>query len=264
MARLDEATRLTPSGDGRYEADLDPEWTVGGRPHGGYLLAILGRAALAVTPDHPNPLSASAVYASSPSVGPAGVEVSVLREGRLASQVRARLTQGGKTIAEAHVVTGQLEEGAAERFTDAPPPAVAPFEECVRAEVEPWDGFRLPMLARVNSRIAAASFLDGRADLRGWLSFDDEPAGVGAWDPLALLYTADSFPPPTMGIGSFGWVPTLELTVYLRAIPAPGPLRLRQRARVVTGGLVDVVCEAWDSRDRVVLQSTQLAAVRMR
>jgi hypothetical protein len=78
-----------------------------------------------------------------------------------------------------------------------------------------------------------------------------------------LLYVSDSFPPSTIAIGSVGWVPTLELTSYLRAVPAPGPLRVRQRARVLAGGLVDQVCEAWDSRDRVVLQATQLAAVRM-
>jgi hypothetical protein len=47
-------------------------------------------------------------------------------------------------------------------------------------------------------------------------------------------------------------------------VPGPGPLKLRQRARLVAGSLVDQVCEVWDSRDRVVAQATQLALVRMR
>jgi len=80
---------------------------------------------------------------------------------------------------------------------------------------------------------------------------------------LSLLYVADSFPPSTFTLGSVGWVPTLELTTYLRGVPAPGPLRLRQRARMLAGSFVDQVCEAWDSRGRVVVQATQLAAVRM-
>jgi hypothetical protein len=260
MATLREASRLEPIGEGRFDVKLDPEWTVGGRPHGGYLLTILGRAALALTPDHLHPLSASAVYASSPSIGPAQVDVEVVRQGRLASQVRARLSQGGKPLIESHVVAGRLDPDAPEHFTDAPPPTVPPIEECARTEVEPFgDGFRLPMLARVAQCISPASFLDGRADLRGWLALDDE----AGFDALGLLYAADSFPPPTLALGSVGWVPTLELTVYLRGLPAPGPLRVRQRARVLAGGLVDIVCEAWDSRDQVVLQATQLAAVRM-
>jgi len=260
MAALSEATRIEPAGDGSFTAELDPEWTVGGRPHGGYLMAVLGRAVLATTPDHPHPLSASAVYASSPQVGPARVSVEVVRQGKFASQVRARLTQADKTLIESQFVTGLLDPDADERFTDAPPPEIPPFDECERSSVAPTGGdFLLPMLARVAQRISRASFLDARADVRGWLAFDDG----SPFDPLSLLYVADSFPPPTLTLGSVGWVPTLELTVYLRAIPAPGPLRVRQRSRVVAGGLVDVVCEAWDSRDRVVLQATQLAAVRM-
>jgi len=46
-------------------------------------------------------------------------------------------------------------------------------------------------------------------------------------------------------------------------VPAPGRLRVRQRARVLAGNLVNQVCEIWDARDRVVAQDTQLASVRM-
>lgn len=102
----------------------------------------------------------------------------------------------------------------------------------------------------------------------------DGPSGVaqiGAWvqfadrrpvDPLSLLYFADALPPATFELGSSGWVPTLQLTVYVRAIPSPGPLRARQRARLVEGGLCDEVCEIWDRRGRLVAQATQLARVR--
>ncbi len=260
MATFEDASRIEASGEGAFTAELDPEWTVGGRPHGGYLLAILGRAAIACTPQHPHPLSASATYASSPEVGPAELTVEVIRQGRMASQVRGRLCQQGRVLVEALFVTGNLDPAAQGGWTDAPPPELAPIESCPRSPVEPFgDGFRVAMLDQVRQQLEPGAFSDRRADLRGWLSFDD---GTD-FDVLSLLYVADSFPPATIAIGSVGWVPTLELTTYLRAVPAPGPLRVRQRVRVLAGGLVDQVCEAWDSRDQVVVQATQLAAVRM-
>jgi len=85
MANFHDATAVT-GGDGSYAATLDLEWTIGNRPHGGYLLALMGRAAIQENGHHPHPLSASAVYVSSPEVGPATVEVESLRAGRTASQ----------------------------------------------------------------------------------------------------------------------------------------------------------------------------------
>jgi hypothetical protein len=81
-------------------------------------------------------------------------------------------------------------------------------------------------------------------------------------DPLSLLYTVDCLPPATFAIGSTGWVPTLQLTAYVHALPAPGPLRVRQRATSVQGGLLDELCQVWDAEGRLVAQATQLAQVR--
>ena len=48
----------------------------------------------------------------------------------------------------------------------------------------------------------------------------------GTWaapDPVAGLLMADAFPPAVFGLlGMVGWVPTIELTVHLRARPAAG------------------------------------------
>jgi hypothetical protein len=253
--------------DGRYTANLDPEWTVSGNPHGGYLLAVLANAAIAADDAgiHPHPLSASAVYVTPPAVGPATIEVEHLRRGRTASQLRTRLVQDGTTRVEALFTLGQLDERAAETWVDAPPPAVAPLEECPRSPIAPpGAGVRVEMLELVEQRLDPASAEGmtggGSGELRGWLRFADGTA----FDALSLLYVADSFPPATFTLGSVGWVPTLELTVYLRAVPAPGPLRVRQRVRALSAPVVDQVCEVWDSRDRVVVQATQLALVRMR
>ena len=46
MAGFTDATQVKADGAGGFEANLDPLWTVGGKPNGGYLLAILARAAV--------------------------------------------------------------------------------------------------------------------------------------------------------------------------------------------------------------------------
>jgi hypothetical protein len=60
-------------------------------------------------------------------------------------------------------------------------------------------------------------------------------------------------------LGAFGWAPTVELTVLLRAVPAPGWLRVEARTHSVAGGWFDEEARAWDSTGRLVAQSRQLA-----
>jgi hypothetical protein len=83
------------------------------------------------------------------------------------------------------------------------------------------------------------------------------------FDTVGLLYASDVMPPATFGVVTTGWVPTLAITVYNRAVPVPGPLRLRFRVNVIHDGFADEICEAWDSEDRLVMQSTQLTAIRI-
>jgi hypothetical protein len=249
---------------------IDPEWTIGGRPNGGYLLATMARAARAALasaegPDHPHPVTATAHFLAPPSPGPAEVHTEVLRRGRRMSQVRARLEQRGSPSVEAVFTLGRHDPGAEPWWTDLEAPPLPPMDECVRAEGVGPGGVELAIMNRVDVRLdpATAGFTAGRpsgtAEVRGWLAFADarEP------DPLALLYAADSFPPATLELATLGWVPTLELTVYVRGVPASGPLLVRQRARLVQAELVDELCDVWDSRGRLVAQATQLAGLRV-
>lgn len=256
-------------GEVAYDAELDPGWRIADKPNGGYLLAVLARAALDAVREQtgqPHVLAASAHYLRAPEARAAVVEVELLRPGRAASQLRARLLQDAKVCVEALLTVGALDPAAAPWWGGEAAPAMPPPEQCVLLPAHPPGAdYTVELMGQVLERLAPASaaFGSGRpsgtGELRGWLALAD-----GAdWDPLSLLLAVDALPPATFDLGTTGWVPTLELTAYVRALPAAGPVLVRQRARLVQDGLVDEVCDAWDSRGRLVASATQLAGVRV-
>jgi acyl-coenzyme A thioesterase PaaI-like protein len=265
---LDEATTLTKIGDGRYEVDLREHFAIGGnKPNGGYMLACLGRAAVTAAAEagaaHPHPIAAGVQYVRSPDLGRAVIETEVIRVGRSASQVSTRLVQDGTAGVAARFTLGALHEGSTPYWGDVPPVELPPIDTCVTFEGPPGrpdNGSRLSFDPTHSLRAGPEGITGvGEGELRAWFRFvDDRPV-----DPIALLYVCDGMPPATFTILSTGWVPTLDLTAYIRAVPAPGPLRIRFRAQVIQDGFADETCEIWDSADRLVAQSTQLCALRM-
>ncbi|HEY1916920.1 MAG TPA: thioesterase family protein [Streptosporangiaceae bacterium] len=260
-----EVTALTPDGPGRFGAVASPEWTIGGKPNGGYLLAMLGRAAAAVS-EHPHVITASACYLRPPEPGPVAIEAQVLRAGRSASQVRARLTQDGRDCVEALITTSTLQPGGKPHWdAGLPTPSQVSYEECPRLVPRLPTGLPVAIMSQIQVRLepATSGFTrgqpDGHGELRGWLTLPaDETFG-----PESLLFAVDAYPPATFDIEFTGWVPTLELTVYVRALPVPGPVRVLQRAQLIDGQRVDETCYIWDSAGRLVAQGSQLAAIRL-
>jgi hypothetical protein len=260
-----EVSRLVLSAPGRFDADVNPEWTIGDKPNGGYLLAMLGRAAGSVSA-HGHVVAASAHYLHSPDPGLVVIEVDVLRAGLSASQVRARMSQNDQACVEALLTTSQL-DGAVAPYWDRGLPAISQvaYEDCARLVPRPPDGRRVSIMDQVEVRLEpessgfTAGQPSGRGELRGWLAL---PAGE-AFDPTSLLFAVDAFPPATFDIEYSGWVPTLELTVYVRALPAPGPVRVLQRAQLIDARRVDEECYIWDRTGRVVAHGSQLAGVRL-
>jgi acyl-coenzyme A thioesterase PaaI-like protein len=260
-----QVSALTGRGPGRFEAEVSPEWTIVGKPNGGYLLAMLGRAASSVS-HHPHVITASASYLSPPEPGPVSIEAQVLRAGRSASQVRARMSQGDRACVEALLTTGELHADVKPYWNaGAPPVSQVRYEDCPRLAPRLPDGGRVAIMDQVEVRLEPESsgFIDGRptgrGELRGWLSL---PGGE-AFTPESLLYAVDSYPPATLDIEPTSWVPTLELTIYVRALPAPGPVRVLQRAQLIDAQRVDEACFIWDHTGRLVAQGTQLAGIRL-
>lgn len=257
---------IVPSGAGRYEAEVSADWTIATKPNGGYLLAMLGRAAVDVGA-HPDVIAASAHYLHSPEAGRSiAITAEVLRAGRSASQVRAQLWQDDQLCVEAQVTTSTLDPHSEPYWSAGlPVPEIADQEHCIRVPTVSPSGLVIPIFGQVEARVDPADIgfasgaPSGRGRLRGWL---DLPGGE-AFDPIALLYAVDSFPPATLDVAVTGWVPTLELTAYVRALPAPGPVRVLHQAQVIDGQRVDEACFVWDSTGRLVAQCTQLAGIRL-
>ena len=265
-----EVSSVVQAGPGRYEGTVSADWTIAGKPNGGYLLGMLCRAALAegrpARTVHPHVIAASAHYLRSPDPGPVAIDAELLRGGRSASQLRARMSQHGTTCIEALITTSELDEHAKPHWDGgAPDPGGAGWDDCVPLPGVAPGGFPVTIMTQVEVRLDpgslgfAAGQPSGRGELHGWLAL---PHGE-AFDPVSLVYAADSFPPATLDIERSGWIPTLELTVYVRALPVPGPVRVLQRAQLVDGGRVDEECYVWDQAGRLVAQGRQLAAIRL-
>jgi hypothetical protein len=259
-----DVSTITATAPCVYAAEIHPNWTVGGKPHGGYLLAMLARAAVD-TSHHEDVLAASAHYVRSPQPGPVTIRTELLRDGRSASQVRAWLEQDGELRVMALITTGDLDPNA-EPFWSATEP-VRPdssFEESVKVPARTPVDMEVRVMGEVDLRLdpSVLNFAVGKPSgtgvLHGWLALEGQ-----AFDAFSLLFALDSLPPATFEVALTGWVPTLELTAYIRALPAPGPLQVLQRAHLIEGQKVDEACFVWDSRGRLVAQATQLAGIRL-
>jgi hypothetical protein len=243
------------------EITLDDRWSIGGKPHGGYLLRET--VAPVLTAAHPHPLAVSAHFLRSPDPGPATVEVETLREGRRVSQHRARLLQDGQTCVEALVTSGRLDPDAEPLWSGHEPPVLPAPELCVRTPAEPLPGLRVGHLQFVDVRTDPAHPpFSGTTGTPGVVAARLQ-MGSGVTSPLDLLVLADALQPVPMDLGVPGWFPTVELTVLVRGVPADGWLVGEQRAVLLQDGWFDEDCTIWDSRGRLVCQARQLAGYRL-
>jgi acyl-CoA thioesterase len=259
---FDMQIQVAEVGNGRYAAELSEGWVVGGAVNGGYVLSVMGNAIGARLPTKPDPITMSAYFLSPTVPGPATVEVDVRREGGSLATVSADLRQGDDTRITALATYGDLGRLPTDVATTASEIDLPPLEECVSNELAPAEVRAIaPLMDRFEMRFHpdhvgwAVGAPSGRGELSAWFRLIDgrEP------DPLELLMVVDALPPVTFDLGQMGWAPTLELTVHVRARPAPGWLKVRHATRNVAGGMFEEDCEVWDSAGRLVAQSRQLA-----
>ncbi len=260
MSAFAAATAVTKNGQGSYAAELDGSWTVGDRPHGGYLLAVLTRAALAAAGDvaaAPDPLAVSAQFLRAPACGPATVTTTVRRSGRTVTIVDATLEQDGEPFVYATVTTGVLPDGEP-AWHDVPDLAAEPTADAADPAGRPGNVFNVATVCDMRLDLTTFGLATGRTDLppvtRVWVRPRDEDP-----DPLFALVAGDISPPVVFNLGHYGWSPTIQLTALLRARPAPGWLAVQADSRSVHGRWFDEDHTVLDATGRLVCQTRQLA-----
>ncbi|MFJ8644844.1 thioesterase family protein [Streptomyces sp. NPDC093546] len=264
---FDRDTAVTLREPGVYDAELSAGWTIIHAVNGGYLLALLGRALGDALP-HPDPFTISAHYLTPSVPGPAVIRTETVRTGRTLSTGQASLFQyadDGSEVERIRVLAsyGDLDALPDDVRTTAKPPAIPPREHCFGPSDGPAP--QIPGSSAITERLDikldpatlgwALGAPSGKGEMRGWFGLADgrDP------DPLSLLLTVDALPPTSFELGLKGWTPTVELTTHIRCRPAPGPLRVAITTRNLAGGFLEEDAEVWDSADRLVAQSRQLA-----
>jgi hypothetical protein len=246
-----------------FRGAVVPGWDILGNANGGYLLAIVGRA-LSMATGRADGVTVTAHYLAPCPAGPARVEVRPVRAGRRFSTATASLflEDSGKEALRVIATLGDLiSDPGGPTAMQAERPDISPWDECPSISATSINEF-----AFIHGRLATRAdvrdigFRDGRpsgdALMRGWFAFkDDRPV-----DSLAMLLVADAFPPAVFNLTlPTAWVPTVEMTVHVRAVPAPGPVACFFRTRFVQNGLLEEDGEMWDSSGVLVAQSRQLA-----
>jgi acyl-CoA thioesterase len=164
-------------------------------------------------------------------------------------------------MTESIATLGTLSEESELRYQEAILPDIPPLDECRQSTGS--DGINIMRVADQRLDPASAGWSTGEiskeGEVRGWLKLDD---GEASWSALSLLFASDALPPATFPLGSSGWVPTLQLTTYVRRLPTSEWLRGRQWAIVIAEGLVDQRLEFFDDTGQLVVSSSQLAMVR--
>jgi acyl-coenzyme A thioesterase PaaI-like protein len=255
MGSFDQATAVQRAGEGRYVAELDAGYGFEQALNGGYLMAVLTRAALDAS-GRPHPITTAASFLRVARPGRADVIVESRKAGRTAEVARVTLAQEGVPVVDALITTGTL-DGDAQALYSAKADALPPLEDCVTFG-DRDDGFAAQVEVRYDP--ATMGWLDGtpsgRPEMRAYVRLrgqEYEPDGA------LLALAVDSLPPVVLNTGAYGWSPTVDLTWHMRAVPAPGWLSLHAWGRLVSDGWFDEEVEVWDSAGKLVAQSRQIA-----
>lgn len=249
-------------GPGRWAATLAEGWDIVGNTNGGYLLAIIARAMAAESGR--DPITITGHFLSPGRAGPVDIDTRVLKAGRTLTTVSATMTREERPVLAALGTLGPSPIGDDVLLRDANPVDLPDPQTLPRIRHNPEVGFPPPFMERVDLRLHPDDMQfsfgrpSGQPTMRGWFRLrDGEPI-----DAEALILAADSFPPTVFNLGGhIGWAPTVELTVHVRGLPAPGWLRMDFRTRFISHQRLEVDGLIWNEAGQLVAQSRQIALI---
>lgn len=258
-----DAMALTPAGDGIYDGALNEHWTIGPKVHGGAMLALCANAAQTQIGGELQPIAVSGNFLWAPDPGPMRLVTTVCKRGRRISVVDVELNQGDRTAVRASVTLGEPEHHVAPLLSfnpvtplmaPEPPPGIAPIGPGHPMEhiVHLAHGCDIrPALHTLGAREGG-----GPPVFEYWV----RPKGV-APDVLFALLCGDVSAPVTFAVERTGWAPTVQLTAYLRGLPADGWLRVMCTTVQIGEDWFDEDHTVVDCEGRIIVQSRQLAMV---
>jgi Acyl-CoA thioesterase C-terminal domain/Acyl-CoA thioesterase N-terminal domain len=268
-ALFTSAMTLRQVDDGAYEGELNKHWTIGAKVHGGAMLALCANAArTACGGSGLEPVAVAASFLWAPDPGPMRLVTSIRKRGRRISVVDVELTQGDRTSVHAVVNLGEPEHfppgGQTAPLLSANPVVrlMAPEPPDDVAPIGP------------GHPLAGLVHLGEGCDVRPVLSTlrpgnEGQPPVIQMWarprdvapDALFALMCGDLSAPVTFAVGRTGWAPTIQLTAFLRALPADGWLRIIATCVEIGHDWFDEDHIVVDRLGRLVVQARQLAMV---
>jgi acyl-coenzyme A thioesterase PaaI-like protein len=259
---------------GIYEGELNKHWTIGPKVHGGAMLALCANAARTAYGGQSaglEPVAVSASFLWAPDPGVMRLVTSIRKRGRRISVVDVELMQGDRTAVHAVVNLGEPEHFGSSGSGGATAPLLSANPVVDLMAPEPPDDIA-PI--RPGHPLAGLVHLGEGCDVRPLLSTlepstDGRPPVLQMWarprgvapDALFALMCGDLSAPVTFAVDRTGWAPTIQLTAFLRGLPADGWLRVICTCLEIGHEWFDEDHIVVDSLGRIVAQSRQLAMV---
>lgn len=255
------ALRPVDGAPGHYDSNLNAHWTIGPKPHGGVMIAMCAGAAREAYGGGAQPVAVSANFLSAPDPGPVRLVTTLRKRGRRIGLLDVELVQGDKSCVHAVVTMGQPEHDARPLFSQNPVTGLMPPEPPadLMAIGPGHPAAEINNLARGCDihPLVVESVVDGAPPIfQIWVR-----PKVGVVDELFALMCGDISLPVPYAVGRRGWAPTVQLTAYLRGIPADGWLRVVCSTAEIGEDWFDEDHTVVDSTGRIVVQTRQLALV---
>jgi acyl-CoA thioesterase len=196
-----------------FDGAISTSWWIVMGPNGGYVAAIVARAMRNVVADPARRLlSMTLHYLCAPVEGPCEVVVTPLRIGRGVTSLRAELRQAGKPAVVALGAYGT--ERTSITHNELVAPEVPQPEDLADRSILGDGG--IPLSEQFDMRPIWGIPPAVSAHAGGWLRLAD-PTPV---DEIVLVAMSDAWWPPVFALGGdLVSVPTVDLTVHLRALP---------------------------------------------
>jgi len=273
--------RALPDGTRVYNGTLDPFWTVGAVPHGGYLLAVILEAVIhsQSRTNQPDPIHLSAHFLLPSRPEEYEVRIREHRIGRRFSNITADFYQNGQMNITTHIIVGTLVDLSALTVKSAdkstptilpphPYAARTPFRQhtsvsldtrlppklSFRSQIRSSDDRTIQERYHAQSKVPEES--SGGFNHGGWFEVLGEEKGVRLGLPaMALLADLCRNTPtvlPEDDQPGSSWFPTLtlalEFKVKLSSLPdymAPHTFGVYSTGRFIHQGRHEVQSEVW-------------------